>query len=76
MCLLQEVKPLLLKAHEALLAATDLLTVMGELNRDYVSSTGYGIEQSFIELGRVWQAPLYEITLKFNQCNKLYNSTL
>jgi len=24
-------------------------------------------QQSFVELGRVWQTPLYEITLNFHQ---------
>lgn len=35
-----------------------------------------GVEESFIELGRVWQAPMYEITLNFNQCNKSENLTI
>ncbi|PSS19779.1 Methyltransferase-like protein [Actinidia chinensis var. chinensis] len=28
------------------------------------------VEQSFVELGSVWQAPLYEITLNFPQCSE------
>ncbi|KDO84449.1 hypothetical protein CISIN_1g031322mg [Citrus sinensis] len=65
----QEVKPLLLIAHEALLAAIDLLNFVGKLNGDFGSSMKCGVEESFIELGRVWQAPMYEITLNFNQCS-------
>lgn len=73
---LQEVKPLLLIAHEALLAAIDLLNFVGKLNGDFGSSMKCGVEESFIELGRVWQAPMYEITLNFNQCNKSENLTI
>ncbi|GAY43134.1 hypothetical protein CUMW_072170 [Citrus unshiu] len=65
----REVKPLLLIAHEALLAAIDLLNFVGKLNGDFGSSMKCGVEESFIELGRVWQAPMYEITLNFNQCS-------
>ncbi|XP_022144198.1 methyltransferase-like protein 2 isoform X2 [Momordica charantia] len=66
----QLAKPLLLKAHELLLQATDLLGVMSSLNRDVGSSVGSRWlefpkdNQSLIEHGQVWQAPLYEITLK------------
>lgn len=73
---LQEVKPLLLIAHEALLAANDLLNFVGKLNGGFGSSMKCGVEESFIELGRVWQAPMYEITLNFNQCNKSENITI
>ncbi|KAF7139146.1 hypothetical protein RHSIM_Rhsim07G0236000 [Rhododendron simsii] len=67
----QEAKPLLLKAHEALLEATDLLAVIRNLRSERCSSEGCqdlflpSIEQSFVELASVWQAPLYEITLNF-----------
>ncbi|XP_062098346.1 methyltransferase-like protein 2 isoform X2 [Humulus lupulus] len=71
----QEAKPLLLKASESLLRATDLLEVMNNLrdgsgssylkNRG-LSSSSTSARESFIELGRVWQAPLYEITLKLH----------
>lgn len=74
---LQEARPLLLKAHECLMRETDLLDVMSKLRSDFDSSRGCGDsvlpgvpEQSFVELGRVWQAPLYEITLNFDQHEK------
>lgn len=63
-------KPLLLKAYESLLQATDLLSVTRSLNRESGCSEGRKLfdlpsdHQSLIEHGRVWQAPLYEITLK------------
>ncbi|KAM4121912.1 hypothetical protein ACJW30_01G041300 [Castanea mollissima] len=73
----QEARPLLLKAHECLMRETDLLDVMSNLRSDFDSSRGCrdlvspGVpEQSFVELARVWQAPLYEITLNFNQHEK------
>ncbi|KAK6239259.1 hypothetical protein QUC31_004728 [Theobroma cacao] len=63
----QEARPLLLKAHELLLGAADFLAIMSKLRSDFCSSTELcgGEEHSFIELGRVWQAPLYDITLDF-----------
>lgn len=63
---------MLLKAHEALLGATDLLMIMGKIRCELCSSSECGVEQSFVELGRVWQAPMYEITFNFNQGNELY----
>ncbi|XP_048331017.2 methyltransferase-like protein 2 [Ziziphus jujuba] len=69
----QELRPLLVKAHESLLRATDLLEVMSNLRGGLDSSpskcgglSSPRVQQSFVELGRVWQAPLYEITLKFH----------
>ncbi|XVE56003.1 hypothetical protein DITRI_Ditri03aG0202200 [Diplodiscus trichospermus] len=40
---------------------------MSKLRSDFCSSSALtgGEEHSFIELGRVWQAPLYDITLNF-----------
>ena len=40
---------------------------MSKLENDFSSSTELngGEEHSFIELGRVWQAPLYDITVNF-----------
>ncbi|KAK2660478.1 hypothetical protein Ddye_007011 [Dipteronia dyeriana] len=82
----QKMKPELLKAHEALLSATDLLSAMKKLRSNFQSSiTEPGVGKSFVELGRVWQAPMYEITLNyqqssvFDQCSKqrvlpLFNS--
>ncbi|GMH30488.1 hypothetical protein Nepgr_032331 [Nepenthes gracilis] len=71
----QEARPLLVKAHEALLEASDLLDVMRDLRtgsgewecRDLNSR---GAKSRFIELGKIWQAPLYEITLKFSKADK------
>jgi hypothetical protein len=75
---LQEARPLLVKAHECLTRATDLLEVVSNLRSDFDSSRecrdslSPGVpEQCFVELGRVWQAPLYEITLNFNENVKL-----
>ncbi|XWS14616.1 hypothetical protein CRYUN_Cryun35bG0024500 [Craigia yunnanensis] len=69
----QEARPLLLKAHESLLEAADFPAIMSKLRSDFCSSTELtgGEEHSFIELGRVWQAPLYDITLnlKFTRLN-------
>ncbi|KAK0575489.1 hypothetical protein LWI29_001371 [Acer saccharum] len=64
----QKVKPELLKAHEALLGSTDLLSTMKKLRSSFQSSiTEPGVGQSFVELVRVWQAPMYEITLNYQQ---------
>ncbi|KAJ6722545.1 METHYLTRANSFERASE-LIKE PROTEIN 4 [Salix koriyanagi] len=62
----QQVRPMLLKAHELLMEATDLLAIMKGLRGDsnICSSTESSEHHSFIELGKVWQAPLYEIILK------------
>ncbi|GAV59629.1 MT-A70 domain-containing protein [Cephalotus follicularis] len=66
----QVVRPSLLKAHESLMEATELLAVMRNLRSEFkYSSSVY--EPSFVELGRVWQAPLYEITLHFNHHKNL-----
>lgn len=71
----QEARPLLVKAHECLLGATDLLAYLSNLRGNDCSNEGYrepllGAEQSFIELGSVWQAPLYEISLNINHQNE------
>ena len=52
--------------------ATDLLSAVCNLKNDVCSLTEneeslQRVEQSFVELGRVWQAPLYEITFHFHQ---------
>ncbi|KAJ6679263.1 N6-ADENOSINE-METHYLTRANSFERASE [Salix purpurea] len=62
----QQVRPMLLKAHDFLMEATDLLAIMKGLRGDsnICSSTESSEHHSFIELGKVWQAPLYEIILK------------
>ncbi|KAK8937029.1 Methyltransferase-like protein 2 [Platanthera zijinensis] len=60
----QEVRPLLLKAHEALSGTAELLGFLPTLVRDEESCLdGGGLEQNFVELGGLWQAPLYEIVL-------------
>ena len=67
--LMQEARPLLLKAHGSLLKYSRILNVMSNLRYDHSCSTecgelsSTGVQHSFIELGKVWQAPLYEITL-------------
>ncbi|CAN0922089.1 Methyltransferase-like protein 2 [Linum grandiflorum] len=69
----QQMRPLLMKAHECLVGASDLLAVLRSLSCDSLltverrESTVAGNEPSFLELGKVWQAPLYEITLKADQ---------
>ncbi|XAR61798.1 mRNA (2'-O-methyladenosine-N(6)-)-methyltransferase [Bertholletia excelsa] len=68
----QEARLLLLKAHEALLGAADLLEVVRNLRGDACFSEDRGDSlpragQSFVELGSVWQAPFYEIILNFPQ---------
>ncbi|CAL1396271.1 unnamed protein product [Linum trigynum] len=65
----QQVRPMLLKAHKCLIGAAELLGVLRSLSWDSSSTaerrelTAGGTEPSFLELGKVWQAPLYEITL-------------
>ncbi|KAM7517154.1 hypothetical protein LguiA_006737 [Lonicera macranthoides] len=69
----QKAKPLLLKAHESLLGDTEFLTIARDLSNDEFSAAETGDlflpsdERSFVELGSVWQAPFYEITLNFHQ---------
>ncbi|KAJ9567183.1 hypothetical protein OSB04_003149 [Centaurea solstitialis] len=74
----QKAKPLLIKAHECLVEANDLLLNLKKLRKDDFKTadsgqltTGSG-EHSFVELGSVWQAPLFEISLCLNQeyCSK------
>ncbi|CAK9171454.1 unnamed protein product [Ilex paraguariensis] len=63
-------RDLLLKAHEALMGATDLLAIIRKLRsgeEESKESLLPSVEQSFVELGSVWQAPLYEITLNLHQ---------
>ncbi|KNA12620.1 hypothetical protein SOVF_123990 [Spinacia oleracea] len=74
----QEIRPLLVKAHEEFLEAKKLLNVICELNCEIegwecCAELNGGIKEeevSFIELGKVWQAPLYDIALDFTQANK------
>ncbi|KAG8389971.1 hypothetical protein BUALT_Bualt01G0034900 [Buddleja alternifolia] len=66
----QEVRLPLLKAHEELLGASELLEILRNLRRndgeefDGESISKESEELDFVELGSVWQAPLYEIVLK------------
>lgn len=76
--LLQEARPLLLKAHECLLRATGLLEVISNLRSDSASLQECGgsvspsvTQQSFVELGKDWHAPLYEIILNLHQYEEL-----
>ncbi|MFS7962786.1 hypothetical protein Hanom_Chr08g00730611 [Helianthus anomalus] len=64
----QRVKPLLMNAHECLLRADDLLPSLGKLRMGTFEPklTVAGDEPSFVELGSVWQAPLFEISLHLN----------
>lgn len=75
----QEIRGFLVKAHEELLRAKELLDVICELNCEIkgweccyggTNEDGEEEEVSFIELGKVWQAPLYEIALDFAQANE------
>ncbi|CAL1410994.1 unnamed protein product [Linum trigynum] len=67
----QLARPLLLKAHECLIGASELLGILRSLSCDSSSMAErrkpavVETESSFVELGKVWQAPLYEIALKF-----------
>ncbi|XP_031407088.1 methyltransferase-like protein 2 [Punica granatum] len=65
----QEVRPFLLKAHESLLRTDELLSVLPNLRSGEAAPAGNDEselpQQSFIELGRLWQASMYEISLNF-----------
>ncbi|XP_050214869.1 methyltransferase-like protein 2 isoform X2 [Mercurialis annua] len=77
----QQVKPMLLKALECLAVDTDLLATMRDLRTDFCSlkellPVSDNDEPCFVDLGRVWQAPLYEITLNFPYPRKDSGSSL
>ncbi|KAK9075538.1 hypothetical protein SSX86_003863 [Deinandra increscens subsp. villosa] len=74
----QRVKPLLMKAHECLLGANDLLLNLGKLRTDDrpPNLTVASDEHSFVELGSVWQAPLFEISLHVNQDYRLTEGSI
>ncbi|KAL4566324.1 hypothetical protein LXL04_030438 [Taraxacum kok-saghyz] len=66
----QNARPILMKAHELLLGANDLLRNLGKLrsdgdfpSHDCEPSTSTSDEHSLVELGSVWQAPLFEVSL-------------
>ncbi|KAK9108791.1 hypothetical protein Sjap_016851 [Stephania japonica] len=73
----QGVRDLLLRAHEGLLCDEDLLSGLRGLNKIGSCLMERKIEydadiavQDFVELGRVWQAPLYEIALRCSRVSK------
>ncbi|KAM3304744.1 methyltransferase-like protein 2 isoform X1 [Capsicum chacoense] len=76
----QEVKPFLLKAHEALLEATDILKVLRNLRndgcvvRECKELSKESSELSLMELGGVWQAPMYEIVLNYYHDDKTFQN--
>lgn len=61
--LLQAVRPFLLKAHESLVGATEVLEVMSNLRGGFGPSTS---SPPGVELAQVWQAPLCEIRLNLH----------
>ncbi|KAD5507833.1 hypothetical protein E3N88_15536 [Mikania micrantha] len=64
----RRVKPLLVEAHDCLLGANDLLLILETLRIDDCKTIDLKCdEHSFVELGSVWQAPLFEISLHLNQ---------
>ncbi|KAG0465805.1 hypothetical protein HPP92_019969 [Vanilla planifolia] len=58
----QEARPVLLKAHEALLGTVELINFLPNLVKDEFSFNEVK-GQNFVALGSLWQAPLYEISL-------------
>ncbi|CAI9116678.1 OLC1v1017890C1 [Oldenlandia corymbosa var. corymbosa] len=70
----QKARPFLLRAHEALLEATELLGVLRNLRNDEFTEEGSlqkmeNDDLDFVQLGSVWQAPLCEICLHLDQDN-------
>lgn len=59
----------MLKAHVDLFGNNDVLEILRNLRNDEAAKEA-SVEQSFVELGTVWQAPMYEITLNlyYNEC--------
>uniref|UniRef100_A0A7C9APA3 Site-specific DNA-methyltransferase (Adenine-specific) n=2 Tax=Opuntia streptacantha TaxID=393608 RepID=A0A7C9APA3_OPUST len=74
----QDIRPFLVKAQEDLIGAKELLEVMCELNCEKegwetcidLNNGGVKEEVSFVELGKVWQAPFYEIAINISQINE------
>lgn len=65
---LKEARSLLARAHAALLVDGELLEILRSLRKDGESlEKRDGSELNFVELGSVWQAPLYEIILNLCQ---------
>ncbi|KAJ8485784.1 hypothetical protein OPV22_018269 [Ensete ventricosum] len=66
----QEARTCLLNAHKAFLEAAELQALLPELVKSEISLlTRRASEQKFIQLGGLWQAPLYEISLCFRNKN-------
>ncbi|XP_031478651.1 methyltransferase-like protein 2 isoform X2 [Nymphaea colorata] len=68
----QDGRLFLLKAHQLFLGATELLHCLSNLKRDNLLDMKYEKapfakeeEFSFVDLGNLWQAPFYEISLHF-----------
>ncbi|XP_020530219.1 methyltransferase-like protein 2 isoform X1 [Amborella trichopoda] len=69
----QEARPFLLDAHKALLEEIDFMSILPSLKRNGCPTNGIEslsnaeqvTEPSFVELGHLWQAPYYEISLRF-----------
>ncbi|XP_072979047.1 methyltransferase-like protein 2 isoform X2 [Typha angustifolia] len=61
----QDARPLLLRAHRALLEASDLLGMLSKIIDNGSSShcRRRADEVNFVELGKLWQAPLFEMSL-------------
>ncbi|PKA53630.1 Methyltransferase-like protein 2 [Apostasia shenzhenica] len=73
----QELRPFLVEAHDALLGTPDLLNAFADLMRDEHSSLlEKELEQDFVEIGSLWQAPLYEISLHFGDSIEIQDEGL
>ncbi|KAK1268609.1 Methyltransferase-like protein 2 [Acorus gramineus] len=63
-----EVKSLLMRAHEACIGSSEVLSFLRELKGEVEKGLGavyVDDENSLIKVGNVWQAPLYEMLLRF-----------
>lgn len=77
-----ELRPLLVKAHKDLLAATELLEALGNLRNVEFKEEESGepflkrhdTELKLVELGSVWQAPLYDFNVNLQQKDDLSNN--
>lgn len=66
----------MLKAHEDLLRNNDVLDSLRNLRGDKAADEAASVEPSFVELGTVWQAPMYEITLNLYHDEGSHNGGL
>ncbi|KAF5195675.1 Methyltransferase-like protein [Thalictrum thalictroides] len=73
----KEARPLLLRAHEALLGAKDVMSVLCNLRKNCCCSSiqTQSSVPSFIDLGSVWQAPMYEISMHFHSTSTLMTTS-